>query len=289
MQDRVVFARNNNADIFISIHLDGAVNQQLNGFSVLVDKDNSENNLLLASALIAQIKKSYKTEEKVGTRNHGVWVLDQNSCPAAMVRCGFITNANDAVFISKSADQEKIAKNILDAINDYASSAEAEKDGSFQSNSDSNNPKLISVTLTKSDGTKISANEDIIENSEHATFNGKNPIIIFNGNEIPADSLKGKNINAKKIIVYFPNDKKGLQLYGEKAKNGIKVYEDASMTNEFELINLKLEKVPSNTQKRDTIPAMSYTNALFVIDGKISTNEKAKAVDPQNIESIILS
>jgi len=122
VKDRVNFSKKNNADLFISIHLNGAVNEQLNGISVLIDKNKSEQNLLLGSALISQLKKSYKTEGEIGTRTHGVWVLDNNVCPAALVNCGYVTNANDVAFISKSANQEKIAKDILDAINVYASS-----------------------------------------------------------------------------------------------------------------------------------------------------------------------
>ncbi len=124
VKDRVVFAKNNKADLFIAIHVNAAVNEQLNGFSVLVTKNYNEQDQLLGSALINELKKSYKTEDKIGERDHGVWVLDHNVCPAALVQCGFLSNPNDVAFINNSDDQEKIAQNILDAINAYASSEE---------------------------------------------------------------------------------------------------------------------------------------------------------------------
>jgi N-acetylmuramoyl-L-alanine amidase/outer membrane biosynthesis protein TonB len=124
VKERVLFAKEHNADLFISIHTNGAVNEQLNGFSVLIDKNKSEQNLLLGSAIINQLKETYKTEGEVGVRDKGVWVLDHNVCPAALVNCGYITNANDAAFISNTANQEKIAKDILKAINAYANSRE---------------------------------------------------------------------------------------------------------------------------------------------------------------------
>ena len=89
VKDKVEFAKSNNADMFISIHVNAAADKQLNGFSVLVDKNQSEQNVLLGSALINELKKSYQTEDKVGVRDKGVWVLDHNICPAALVQCGF--------------------------------------------------------------------------------------------------------------------------------------------------------------------------------------------------------
>src|SRR6185503_11741471 len=105
VKDRAAFAKNNNANIFISIHLNAAVNEQLNGFSVLIDKNNSEQNLLLGSALIDQIKKSYQTDQKIGVRKNGIWILDENICPAALIECGFLSNTADAAFISSNANQ----------------------------------------------------------------------------------------------------------------------------------------------------------------------------------------
>ncbi|MEO8819499.1 MAG: N-acetylmuramoyl-L-alanine amidase [Ginsengibacter sp.] len=259
VKDRVVFAKNNKADLFIALHVNAAVNEQLNGFSVLVTKNYNEQNQLLGSALINELKKSYKTEDKIGERGLGVWVLDHNVCPAALVECGYLSNSRDAAFISNNADQEKIAQNILDAINVYASSEEKGDDKKSVVNLDSTRPRIINATLTKRDGSKISSGGEIIENSEHTSWNSKNAIVIFNGKEIQKEKLNRKNINAKRIILYFPNDKKGIQLYGGKAKNGVKVYEDATIENSPWISKLKLEKVSENTERQDTIPGKVYT------------------------------
>lgn len=124
VNDRVAYAKNNKADLFISIHINSSADKQINGFSVLVDKQNTEQNLALGSSLINALKETYKTEDKIGVRKNGVFVLDKNICPAALIECGFLSNNADADFISNSANQEKIAKNVLDAINSYASSKE---------------------------------------------------------------------------------------------------------------------------------------------------------------------
>jgi len=121
VKDRVHFAKNHDADLFVSIHINAAVNEQLNGFSVLIDRNNTEKNQLLASALINELKATYKTDNEIEVRNRGLglFVVDSNSCPAALIQCGYLSNSNDAAFISKDANQEKVAKNVLAAINNY--------------------------------------------------------------------------------------------------------------------------------------------------------------------------
>lgn len=121
VKDRVEFAKANGANMFISIHLDAAANNEQenkNGISVLIDKNNK--NILLASALINELKKSYTTEDKVRVRKNGIWVLDANNCPAAMIECGYLTNPGDEAFITNKTNQEKIARNILNAIENFA-------------------------------------------------------------------------------------------------------------------------------------------------------------------------
>jgi N-acetylmuramoyl-L-alanine amidase len=122
VKDRVEFAKANNSDLFISIHINAADkdNSSENGFSVIIDKNNSENNKLLASALIQELKKSYTTDDFVGLHKSGVWVLDHNICPAALIECGYLTYAADEAFISNNNNQEKIARNILEGIEKYA-------------------------------------------------------------------------------------------------------------------------------------------------------------------------
>jgi N-acetylmuramoyl-L-alanine amidase len=122
VKDRVAFSKKNNADLFISLHVNAAENKQLNGFSVLIDKENSAKNMLLGSTLIDELKKFYQTEEKIGVRENGIWVLDKNVCPAALIECGFLSNSSDEAFITDKTNQEKIARNILKGIENYASS-----------------------------------------------------------------------------------------------------------------------------------------------------------------------
>ncbi|MEO8111739.1 MAG: N-acetylmuramoyl-L-alanine amidase, partial [Ginsengibacter sp.] len=125
VQDRVQFAKANYADLFISIHVNSADKDHLNqkGFFVLIDKNNENSqNKLLASALIEELQKSYTTENTIAVRQNNIYVIDKNVCPAALVECGYLTNTADEAFITKEVNQEKIAKDILNGIEKYASS-----------------------------------------------------------------------------------------------------------------------------------------------------------------------
>ncbi|MGH2647939.1 MAG: N-acetylmuramoyl-L-alanine amidase, partial [Ginsengibacter sp.] len=145
VKDRVEFAKNNNSDLFISIHINAAekgLNE--NGFSVLIVKNNTDKNKLLASALIGELKKTYTTNDVISIRQNGVWVLGNNVCPSAIVECGYLTYPADEKFISDNANQEKIAQNILDAINSY----EVNSENSVHSNNDNNNtPNFTNDTI----------------------------------------------------------------------------------------------------------------------------------------------
>lgn len=305
VKDRVVFTKNNKADLFISIHVGAAVNEQLNGFSVLVAKNYNEQDQLLGSALVNELKKSYKTEDKIGERDRGVWVLDHNVCPAALIQCGYLSNSEDAAFISNSANQEKIAKNILDAIEVYASSINTTKEGSTiapntiqKDKKDSvpyatyyKNKKIDSINgmsdtskirLTFTDGSHL-----IITNQE-ALKNGlrlppppppsipRNALYIING-KISTNQqfkeLESKNIESVNVL----KGDRAIKKYGEKGKNGV-----IEVTTKYKAGSVSFAE--TNTKAINVIPK----DALVIIDGENSTPEAFKQINPNEIESITI-
>ena len=124
LQNRINIASENKADAFISIHLDVNVKPipEKSGFGIYVPRDNSDNyskSKVLASAITAELKNVYTTDDQLKTREKGVLVLDKNTVPAIMIECGYINNKTDLAFISDPANQEKIARNILEGIVRY--------------------------------------------------------------------------------------------------------------------------------------------------------------------------
>ncbi|MBS1948019.1 MAG: TonB family protein [Bacteroidetes bacterium] len=128
--NRTNIASLNNADAFISIHVDADITPttEKSGFGIFIPgtiNDNYQKSKILASAITEELKSVYKTDEQLKERDKGIVVLDKNSVPSIMIECGYINNKKDADFITNPLNQEKIARNILQGVakyNDYASS-----------------------------------------------------------------------------------------------------------------------------------------------------------------------
>jgi N-acetylmuramoyl-L-alanine amidase len=280
VRDRVHFAKDHNADLFVSIHVNGAADEQLNGFSVVVHRNTLEKNQLLASALINELKTSYKTEDKITIRDKGLVVVDSNSCPAAIVECGYMTNPNDVAFISNTANQEKIAKNILAAINNYAASKENQDSKSTAFINDAESPVIKDTIPSRNHDKGIkgftsneSKNEVYVEytdgsketiTEEEALQKGivfppaQNALVIIDGKKSTKDQMKNipsGNIESINVL----KGEKAIKKYGEKGKDGA-----IEITTKF--------NIPEN--------------ALVIIDGKKSSKLDLNNIPGDRIETI---
>ncbi|HLK30288.1 MAG TPA: TonB family protein [Puia sp.] len=151
LQNRVNITSANNADAFISIHVDADITTATDksGFGVFVPKTINNNyykSKVLASAITEELKNVYTTDDQLKERDKGIAVLDKNSVPAVMIECGYINNKKDVDFITNPLNQEKIAKHILQAIAYYG----AEKVQSAQAKTD---------TLSPEEANKINPND----------------------------------------------------------------------------------------------------------------------------------
>lgn len=296
VKDRVLFSKNNNADLFISLHVNRSDDKQLNGFSVLIDKENSSKNMLLGSALIDELKKSYQTEQRIGVRKNGVWVLDHNVCPAALIECGYLSNTADEAFITNKANQEKIARNILNGIENYASSINSNttvvneslpadkndtipyaiyyKGKKLKSTEFVDNSKKVEAiysdgskeTITKAEALK----RGFIPPSPppglpHSYFKTKY-LYVLNGKI--STNTEVKNIDStkiKSIIILKPNN--AVKKYGDKGKNGAIEISTKNENGNGNLIiaNSDPKTLPgiSLSEQKDTIPRLQLIGKVF--------------------------
>jgi len=121
--NRVNIAEKNKADLFISIHVDAAMNNGIdNGFSIYLINNNRyyQKSMLLGSALAEEIKKTHMIFPDLKQRQKGITVLQSSPMPAVLVECGYITNKDDLAFITNEENQEKIARNILEGVVKYS-------------------------------------------------------------------------------------------------------------------------------------------------------------------------
>lgn len=125
LRARVAIAEQAKADLFVAIHISAAGNgkemkNDYAGFEVYVSKNETSHSSLsrqYGSAVLQELSKLYATNTTLKQRtNQGIWVLDKTPCAAMLIECGYMTNEKDLAFISKSSNQEAVAKKILEGI-----------------------------------------------------------------------------------------------------------------------------------------------------------------------------
>ncbi|MDQ2720020.1 MAG: N-acetylmuramoyl-L-alanine amidase [Bacteroidota bacterium] len=264
VKDRVAFAKNNDADMFISLHVDKALNDQINGFSVFINKSNNEQDKVLASVLINELKKSYKTADNIAMRkNKGILVLDSSACPAALIECGFLSNAGDIAFIRSSPDQEKVAKNVLNAINNYASTS---------------NNKVVGNTITPNDPQSVS--------TFVAIKNDTIPDMNYKGKKVTGLQMTQSTKNLKvtyndgNVKVTYSDGSKETITKAEAKKRGFILPPPPPPPSPL----LQPPPPPPPNMPAPPPPPMLLQNALYIVDGKILSVAEAKAIDPSNIQ-----
>jgi TonB family protein len=121
--NRVKIINEARADLFISIHTNSGMQSttSTSGFEAYISKKkNDQQSRLLASTILTGLKSIYPVLETIQQREVGVTVLDQAICPSVLLECGYITTPADLAFITNPANQEKVARKILEGIVQYS-------------------------------------------------------------------------------------------------------------------------------------------------------------------------
>lgn len=122
LADRAHVARDNNAQVFVSIHLNGFHDASVNGTETFVHTSGSA----ASAALADSVQRA--TQAATGARDRGVkrmnlGVLDPSQhaadTAACLVEVSFLTNAGEEARLLTSAYQEKVARAIAGGIADY--------------------------------------------------------------------------------------------------------------------------------------------------------------------------
>jgi hypothetical protein len=123
LASKVDLARKNNADLYISVHINGSPDPSKSGIEAYVSNKTpnsfqSQNNRL-ATLILKNLEAVYATDLSIKKRDQGIYVLDKNVCPAVIVEMGYLTNPNDLQFVALKSNQEKLARQVLRSIEDY--------------------------------------------------------------------------------------------------------------------------------------------------------------------------
>jgi N-acetylmuramoyl-L-alanine amidase len=130
LEYRVAFAKENKADLFVSLHVNNADGGRPNhGFSAFVSPDNAHpaESRKLGSALLDAVKPNYTADDLLHQPTQGVYILREAPMPAVLLECGFIDNPADLAFIRDGQNQSTIARDILQGIQRYQQAEAAAK------------------------------------------------------------------------------------------------------------------------------------------------------------------
>lgn len=123
LQTRADFAATVDADLFISFHVNAHSNSAVNGTSVYYSKSNNApassglKSSVLATSVVNHLSSAWGTSNK-GILADRFVVIHNNTVPAVLVECGFITNNKDFEKIKDLAYQKKAAKALFDAVSE---------------------------------------------------------------------------------------------------------------------------------------------------------------------------
>lgn len=121
LEYRARMANDNKADLFLSIHAEADPSPDNNGIHIWVAENNTHyaQCVEFGSDLTASLKGTYDTDPALRKRKENIYVLHNTNMPAVLLSFGNISNEKDLSFIRKDDNQEKVARDVLEAIRTY--------------------------------------------------------------------------------------------------------------------------------------------------------------------------
>lgn len=130
LQDRVKFAKQQKADMFVSVHAN-ALNGSASGIETFYYSATRNANVKESKALATYIQKrmleAWKLPDR-GVKTQSLHVIRENTMPATLIEVGFIDNKKDGAYIASPAHRETMAKAIYLGTLDYLYHFEGRED-----------------------------------------------------------------------------------------------------------------------------------------------------------------
>lgn len=120
LSDRVAFANQRNAKIFVSIHCNSSEDGSGNGIETFYAESKNWNSEKLAESIQTNIVNATGAKDReVKTADYAVILGTDMS--AALVEVGFLTDKNERTLLQNEDYQQKLAEGISEGILDYLS------------------------------------------------------------------------------------------------------------------------------------------------------------------------
>ena len=118
LQARCDVANNNNADIFVCIHMDSFSSSAARGTTGYYYADASQDGIRLADAVRAGVVGQLGTDSR-GTKSCHFYVVKHTTMPATLVEVAFISNPQEEKLLNTDDGVLKAAQGIVDGIAAY--------------------------------------------------------------------------------------------------------------------------------------------------------------------------
>lgn len=245
-KQKAAVANKSGADLFISLHVNNAPaagDERQTGMTVYVARDefkNAAGSKLFASAVTYAFRNNYllAVPANPSQRKTAIMVLEEATCPSVLIEAGFVSNKKDLAYLQSSEGKEQFAKNILNAITNFA--LVKQKDVSAITPADTVPVKQSPVknNAPAEPGSPVILNDIEINfeagnaemNKKNTSSTNENYLLIIDGKEFSEKELFNKKLSAKKGLLYSKNDPAMLNRYGNKAKNGVLLIEKGIIT-----------------------------------------------------------
>lgn len=113
--DRVKFAEDLKADLFISIHANSFDNTSVSGIETYYERANSK---ALAETMHKHVLAGMGLRDR-GVKKAAYKVIKETTMPAILIEAGYLTNSTDAKALFDSKTQERLAVEIVKGIKEY--------------------------------------------------------------------------------------------------------------------------------------------------------------------------
>ena len=114
LNDRTNFANSINADYFLSVHINSAVNEKATGFESFIHNNASQKSLDIQNILhkeIMEYMKQYNVFDR-GKKRANFFVLRNSKCSACLIECLFINSPKDAELLKNNKFLDGLSNSI---------------------------------------------------------------------------------------------------------------------------------------------------------------------------------
>jgi N-acetylmuramoyl-L-alanine amidase len=120
LDGRIKYAKNNNAELFISIHVDSLPEDSRQNGSIVFYYPKLEQSKIYATNVqdvLNNILVNNEPRTKQDIRSENFYVLKYSDMPSILIETGFITNSQDRLLLTQDSFLDKLAEAISEGIN----------------------------------------------------------------------------------------------------------------------------------------------------------------------------